>query len=334
MGIKNLNKLLKKHCINGIIEINLKELKNKTIALDTSIFLYKYTYSGNMLQSFVQQLQHLLKYNITPIYIFDGKPTEEKNDLMLERKEKFNKSKNAIITLKGEYKVYEETIESFKENYEFHEDTQEDFVEELREMRFQLREMEQKIQKKERGCIRIDWSKIPLFKQILEECGLFYYQCNGETDIYVKEFFKSNLIDYVITEDLDFLTHACDKVLYDYNFRSNKVLLYNQKIIIEELELTHSRFIDMCILMKCDYTCKISGIGHVNAYKLMKTHESIEEILENINNNTYKKYKPQPGFNFIKARNMFTCQNDINITKKQVRIIKKKEYKSLVKILR
>ena len=320
MGIKNLKKVLKKHCKTGIEEIKIKDLKNKTIALDTSIFLYKYTYNGNMLECFIQQLHHLLKFNITPIYLFDGKPTEDKRDCINKRKETYSKAQNTIDTLMNEKKELEEQIEILKVNN----------PEDMQDILFQLQNLEQTIQKKKRSNIKIDWSKINVFKQILEECGLFYYQCDGETDIYVKEFFKSELIDYVITEDVDFLTHGCEKVLFDYNYRSTSVMLYKQKKIIEELELTQSKFIDMCILMGCDYTSTIGKIGTVTAYKLMKKHSCIEEILEEIKTNKkYKKYIPKEDFDHIKARNMFTCENEINISKKQVKIIKKDNYNSL-----
>jgi len=324
MGIKGLKKILKKHCKEGIEEIKVKDLKNKTIAIDTSIFLYKYTYNGNMLECFIQQLHHLLKFNITPVYLFDGKPTEDKRDCINKRKETFKKANDTIEKLKEEKIELEGKIEEVKKNN----------PDNLHEIFLQLQILEQTIQKKERGNIKIDWSKIKIFKQILEECGLFYYQCNGETDIYVKEFFKDELIDYVITEDVDFLTHGCEKVLFDYNFRSSTVILYKQKKIIEELELTQSKFIDMCILMGCDYTSTISKIGTITAYKLMKKHLSIEEILEEIKTNKkYQKYSPKEDFDHIKARNMFICQTDINISKKQMKIIKKNEYNCLRGIL-
>ena len=324
MGIKNLNKIIKKHCKSGITEIKIRDLKDKTIALDTSIFLYKYTYNGNMLECFIQQLNHLLKHNITPIYLFDGKPTQEKRELITKRKETFKKKNDDIEKLKIDKIELEEKVKEMKTNN----------VEGLQEVLLELHLLEQSLKKKERGNIRIDWSKIKIFKQILDECGLFYYQCNGETDVYVKEFFKSDLIDYVITEDLDFLTHGCDNVLFGYNFRSPTITLYKQKKIIEELGLTQTKFIDMCILMGCDYTSTISKIGTITAFKLMKKHSSIEEILEEIKTNKkYQKYIPKEDFDHIKARNMFICENEIGITKKQMKIIKKSEYNSLRGIL-
>lgn len=45
--------------------------------------------------------------------------------------------------------------------------------------------------------------------------------------------------------------------------------------------LTPSQFLDFCILLGTDANPRIPGVGPVNAFKLMKTHGSIEAILEN-----------------------------------------------------
>ena len=42
MGIQYLNRILRTYASNGIREIPLRSLKGKTLAVDTSIFLYKF----------------------------------------------------------------------------------------------------------------------------------------------------------------------------------------------------------------------------------------------------------------------------------------------------
>lgn len=330
MGIKNLNKILKKHCPEGLKEINIKELNGSYIAIDTSIYLYKYSFMGNMLESFVRQLHHLLKNNITPVYIFDGKPTEDKKELIKERKEKLVQKENEVIILKEK----KESLQLAIDNMNQYDINNEAVLEKLQVLNLELCELDKKICKKEKSCIRIDWSKVNIFKQILDECNIFYYQCDGETDIYVKEFFKHGLIDYALTEDLDFLTHSCNKVLYNYNYTKTKLVLYDLEKILEELELTQPKFIDMCILMGCDYTSTIEKIGTITAYKLMKIHNNIEEIIEQISiNKKYKKYKPKEDFNHIKARNMFNFNYEIQICRSELKINKKQSYVDLVNLL-
>ena len=46
-----------------------------------------------------------------------------------------------------------------------------------------------------------------------------------------------------------------------------------------------SQFIDLCILLGCDYCGTIKGIGPKRAIDLIRQHGCIEEILENIDSN-------------------------------------------------
>lgn len=58
----------------------------------------------------------------------------------------------------------------------------------------------------------------------------------------------------------------------------------------------------MCILLGCDYTDSIRGIGPKRAIELIKQHKSIEEILKNIDG---KKYSPPEDWNYEGARRLF-----------------------------
>ena len=77
MGIKNLNSFLKNNASEGIEETDISSLSGNTIAIDTSIFLYKFMYSGRfidnfmslyhfyhiILHQFIYLMVHLLKKN-------------------------------------------------------------------------------------------------------------------------------------------------------------------------------------------------------------------------------------------------------------------------------
>lgn len=52
--------------------------------------------------------------------------------------------------------------------------------------------------------------------------------------------------------------------------------------ILSELEFTQREFIDLCILLGCDYCESIKGIGPKRAIDLMRQHRSIENILQNL----------------------------------------------------
>lgn len=318
MGIRNLNKILKKYCSNGIKEINIKDLKNKTIAIDTSIYLYKYTFNGNMIECFIKQINHFLKHNITPVYLLDGKPTDEKRDLINKRKEMYNNKKEIIKNLLENKLKIEKEIEILKNNN--NEEKNEIIKDELDKYFLEINLINETIKKKQKGNIKIDWYKVDLLKELFKDCNIFYYQCNGETDVFVKEFFNNKLIDYVITEDLDFLTHNCSNILYNYNFMNNSLLHYNYDIILKELELTKEIFVDFCILCGCDYSPTVRGIGHITAFKLIKKYGTIEEIIKN-----NKKFDFN-NFNYDQSRKMFNLHPEINVSSKKIKIIKKENY--------
>ena len=46
------------------------------------------------------------------------------------------------------------------------------------------------------------------------------------------------------------------------------------------LEMDYDQFIDLCILCGCDYCDHIDGIGPVTAFKLIKTHVNLENVIK------------------------------------------------------
>ena len=111
MGIKGLTKIINKESPESIQTEQLYKLSGKRVAIDSSLFIYKYLmnvrYNGKSLETkdskctshisgiFYKTILYL-SLNITPIYIFDGKPPVEKNELIQDRKNKASKAKNEI----------------------------------------------------------------------------------------------------------------------------------------------------------------------------------------------------------------------------------------------
>ena len=302
MGIKGLNKFLEKKCKNGIKKENFNNLKGKYIGIDTSIFLYKYTYMGNMVQHFLKQIEHLLSFDITPVYLFDGKPTEDKSLTMNKRKETTKTNDEKILLLKEE-------ITKIEKN--------DDITDE--EMKVLIEDLNIEIKKKVKNNIRINREEVQKFKEILKNLDIFYYECQGETDSFIKSFFTNKLIDYVITEDLDFLTHGCNYVISKYNYNSNVFNLYDFSVILKELEFEYESFINFCVILGCDYYPKgIKNIGPVNGYKLIKKHLNIENILCNNDINI------EEDFNYKHILSLFRDEKEINVCKLDLEINKRK----------
>ena len=100
MGIKFLNQFLRDKCNNSIAKINIADLTNKKIAIDISIYLYKYEGTDSLLESIYLMLSIFRHHNIIPVFIFDGKPPPEKKELLKKRQEDKVAAKNEYNKLK------------------------------------------------------------------------------------------------------------------------------------------------------------------------------------------------------------------------------------------
>lgn len=142
---------------------------------------------------------------------------------------------------------------------------------------------------------------------------------------------KSGKVYGTATEDMDALTFGCNVLLRRLTFSearkmpiqeiqydkvlnglgltrdevqfSKSVQLYkNSNKLNSYLILYIFQFIDLCIMLGCDYTQSIKGVGPKRAIELIKNHRSLEKILENLDT---KKFPVPEDWNYKDARQLF-----------------------------
>ncbi|PSR70456.1 hypothetical protein PHLCEN_2v13607 [Hermanssonia centrifuga] len=87
------------------------------------------------------------------------------------------------------------------------------------------------------------------------------------------------------SEDMDTLTFNAPILYRHLTFseaRKTPISEINLKAALEGLEMNMSQFIDLCILLGCDYLEPIKGIGPKSALKLVREHGSLDAIIENL----------------------------------------------------
>jgi len=107
------------------------------------------------------------------------------------------------------------------------------------------------------------------------------------------------------SEDMDSLTFGAPRVLRNLMTPASAKLPvqeYDYAKVLEELALTEDQFVDLCILCGCDYAGTIRGIGPKSALNLIRTHGTIEKVLEHIDRAKYPVPEPFP---FEQARKLF-----------------------------
>ena len=326
MGIKNLNTLLKKHVKNGIQIESLENFSNQIIAIDTSNYLYKFKYdNGNFLRKFIDQVMMFWKFKITPIYILDGAPPKQKNETLKKRKNIRNKNKNDITTLETQIieqdKLYDKTKKELSMNKLFAADKEKEteLSNTLTELEETIKTKKLKLKKKIKNVISISPNDINNCKNLFNLLGVKYIVADSEADILCAELQINNIVDACMSEDMDFLTHGCIKLLKNYNYRDNTVKVYTLPIILEELNLSYDKFVDVCILCGCDYTTKIHGIGPISALKYINKYGSIENIIQEIDN-TLLKLTVDPNFDYLNSRDLFKIKKKSPLEREDVMI--------------
>ena len=80
MGIKKLNSFLNVYCKDITKKIYFSQLYGKKVSIDIMIYIYKYAAERTIIEGIYLLCSLFKKYNICPIFVFDGKLPEQKKE--------------------------------------------------------------------------------------------------------------------------------------------------------------------------------------------------------------------------------------------------------------
>ena len=328
MGIKNLKIILNLKCQSAINTRKLDSYRGMVLGIDLSIFLYKYLYNNDdHLEGLARLILRLLKNQITPIFVFDGKPPKEKDEILQNRREKrdfMNIKKNLIENCmnfdKSDFNIFKKNVVEYINNTNSDFSLEDEDIKDLyqKDNDLLLKDCE-KLSKK---IIYVTSYHIESSKKLFDLFGIRYIHAPCEAESLLAMLCKKNIIDGCISEDTDILPNGGHLFLRNFNADKNTIEEYCLHGILDNLKLTNDKFIDLCILCGCDYTTKINGLGPITAYKLICKHDNIENFIEHNN-----KFIIPENFNYVKARLLFKNpieDNIFNDIDKNTRIIKPK----------
>ena len=115
MGIKNLNRFLRDNAKDSIKFEHMSKLSGKKIAVDISIYMYKYASENALIENMYLMLSIFRYYNVIPIFIFDGKPPAEKKELLQKRREDKKEAEIEYNNLKNKLQINENMDEIEKQ---------------------------------------------------------------------------------------------------------------------------------------------------------------------------------------------------------------------------
>ena len=253
MGIKFLNKYIRTNCPNAIKKIHFGELQWKKIAVDVSIYLYKFKSESSLMEQMYLMINLFRYYNIIPIFIFDGKPPDEKRDLINHRKE-----------LRKEAKV---NYELLKEQYDIAETEQE------------KNELFNKMENEKKKSIRITQNDIQNVKDLMTALGVTYYDAPGEADELCAYLTHKKIVYGCLSEDMDMFVYGCNRVFRYLSLFNRTCIYYNLSDILKSLNLTLDEFKMLCIISGTDYNVDTNDFTIYETIKLYRKYKKQDTSL-------------------------------------------------------
>jgi hypothetical protein len=228
MGIKNLNRFLRDNCSKkAITKKHLSYFKNKTVVVDTSIYLYKFASEGSLMESMYLFISVLKSYRITPLFIFDGKPPPEKNELLRQRKLEKKDAEQKYNSLQAKLQTINDNEES--------------------------KEIMQEMDNLKRQMVKIRDEDIKNVKRLMDAYGVIYYDAPGEADRLCAYLLKNGKAWACISDDMDMFLYGCKYVIRNVSLMNHTAIYYDTEKILSELDMTENRFCEIMVLSGTDY---------------------------------------------------------------------------------
>lgn len=291
MGIRHLNRFLKDNASSSIKLCNLSELSGKKIAVDISIYMYRFASNNTLIENIYLMLSVFRHYNIIPIFIFDGKPPSEKHELLKKRKEDKREAENEYNKLKNTLEINKDMDDSDKQEIIYNMD----------------------ILKKK--FVSINKNDIENVKMLIRSYGATYYDAPGEADELCAMLNIKNKVWASLSEDMDMFVYGCPRVIRYFSLLNHTAIVYDVKGILNNLGISQKELREICVLSGTDYNLECDD-----------TKNSLNNTLKNFKK--YHKSKSKVGFyewlnkdnNFIKdydlllkTYNMFELNNRFDI---------------------
>ncbi|GAM85700.1 hypothetical protein ANO11243_037080 [Dothideomycetidae sp. 11243] len=263
MGIKQLYQVINEHCPDAIKTGEIKNQFGRKVAIDASMSLYSFLVAvrsdGQQLMSetgettshlmglFYRTLR-IIDNGIKPLYVFDGAPPKLKSGELAKR---FQRKTEA-----------QEQHEEMKEV-----GTAED------------------VEKFSRRTVRVTREHNAEAQRLLKLMGIPFIIAPTEAEAQCAVLARAGKVYAAASEDMDTLTFNSPVLLRHLTFSEQRKEPIQEIFLDKVLEgfgMDMNQFIDLCILLGCDYVDPVKGIGPKVAFNLIKEHKTLEAVVAHV----------------------------------------------------
>ncbi|KAJ5624623.1 hypothetical protein N7510_000932 [Penicillium lagena] len=286
MGIKNLYQVISENAPDAIKAGEIKNHFGRKVAIDASMSIYSFLIAvrseGQQLMSETgETTSHLMGLfyrtlrmvdnGIKPLYVFDGAPP---------------KLKSGELAKRGARKA---------EASEAHEEAKETGTAE-------------DVEKFSRRTVRVTREHNEECRKLLKLMGIPYIIAPTEAEAQCAVLARAGKVYAAASEDMDTLCFESPILLRHLTFseqRKEPILEIHLSRALEGLNMDRNQFIDLCILLGCDYLEPIPKVGPQTALNLIREHKTLEKVVEHMQNDPKKKYVIPEDWPYQDARELF-----------------------------
>ncbi|KAF4126134.1 flap endonuclease-1 [Geosmithia morbida] len=286
MGIKQLFSIIKEEAPEAIKEGEIKNQFGRKVAIDASMSIYSFLIAvrsdgqqlmnetgettSHLMGMFYRTLR-MVDNGIKPLYVFDGAPPKLKSGELAKR---FQRKQTA-----------NEGLEEAKETGTAEE-----------------------VEKFSRRTVRVTREHNAECQRLLKLMGIPYIVAPTEAEAQCAALARAGKVYAAASEDMDTLCFDTPILLRHLTFseqRKEPIQEIRLDKVLEGLNMDRTQFIDLCILLGCDYLDPIPKVGPNTALKLIREHGSLEKVTEAMEKDAKKKYVVPDDWPYKDARDLF-----------------------------
>lgn len=260
MGIRGLTGWIKWAAPSSISKPDWEAYKGKKVGVDILGFLYKTKAQRSCPILYMARLVAAFrKYGIIPVMIYDGKPPDAKRAALKQRSELRESSEVKLKVLEGDLATVPMTAE-------------------------QRSVIEEKLKTLSLNSSYFTSEERDLTKQFLYACGVLSLNATGEADDVLAYMARRGEFAAIISNDLDLLARGVETLLVPDNYALpgdiEGWICYNLTPILNVVGFSYEQFVEMCVLMGCDYTVGHKSLPYKSAYWAIKYRGEIKKTFE------------------------------------------------------
>ena len=240
---------------SGVARVHLSKFRGKRIVIDWANIAYRFLSRSKSQAQFINEFINLIhkfaREGIEILFVFDGKPRDEK-----------------LLTIEQRKTARGKVLEKIGEIIENTSNPEEDF---------------ETIMHLSKRVKNIKLTQVNACKELFDSLGIRYIHLEHiEADCIFKLLLENGFADVCFSGDMDLLAFGCKRIIQDLDFKEDTVVEINYEILITHLGVSHQQLLMAFILSGTDWNNGIKKSYFVKNLELIKKYGDIPGIIANL----------------------------------------------------